>query len=199
MSVKSMTCLRSSVMRHRRPDDVDLLLLQRRDDAVPGDFDQLAVQLLVLADGLVEVHLEADPARRWRSSPRTADTALPQRRSSPSCAWAVIAENASTAPATRPPMSFFMFLSPLMCDGRSGLCLPGHSCRWPIGKARPDQLGQNPSIRKIRLGSGIHGQYAANSCDVPELSRRLRSAIRPCPGTPANRSIASPRRSSPWA
>jgi hypothetical protein len=49
---------------HRRPDHVDLLFLERGDDAIPGDFDQLALDLLGFADRAIEVHFKADPLAR---------------------------------------------------------------------------------------------------------------------------------------
>ena len=47
--------------RHRRPDHVDFVAVQRRDDAVPGGADHLAFQLLGGAHGVHQVDLEADP------------------------------------------------------------------------------------------------------------------------------------------
>ena len=47
--------------QHRRPDDVELVRLKRRDDAVPGGLHDGAFGLHLGADGVHEIDLEADP------------------------------------------------------------------------------------------------------------------------------------------
>ena len=47
--------------QHRRPDHIEFFRLQRRDDSVPGHFDDGAVGLHLGTDRIHEIDFKTDP------------------------------------------------------------------------------------------------------------------------------------------